>query len=62
MFINQNQQRDLCFNEAALHEGRKLQSLLDVFPCVEASMRPPFMKGGNGFVELGKLFAESWLQ
>ena len=37
-----------CFNEAALHEGRKFADMTrkDLIEGI-ASMRPPFMKGGN---------------
>ncbi len=36
-----------CFNEAALHEGRKTGKNPDVTSTFTASMRPPFMKGGK---------------
>ena len=35
------------FNEAALHEGRKSKDALYHTEGTLASMRPPFMKGGN---------------
>ena len=40
--------KELRFNEAALHEGRKYLSRYGITSGVlTASMRPPFMKGGN---------------
>ena len=35
------------FNEAALHEGRKSPYFTRSALAERASMRPPFMKGGN---------------
>ena len=55
------QRAALSFNEAALHEGRKSSRPGDGKSAFLASMRPPFMKGGNqrAFKTFGNC---KWLQ